>query len=78
MAALGRGKVHHKGRRRHFTDADELRAEMERDKRQKDWRVNYCFMANRCYMNNYAENPHITIGFSAWDCHDSIVKSITT
>lgn len=34
----GRGKVHHKGRRRHFTDADELRAEMERDKRQKDWR----------------------------------------
>ncbi|XP_068674071.1 28 kDa heat- and acid-stable phosphoprotein-like isoform X1 [Montipora capricornis] len=34
----GRGKVHHKGKRRHFTDAEELRAEMEKDKREKDWR----------------------------------------
>ena len=44
MAVLGRGKVHHKGKRRHFTDAEELRAEMEKDKREKDWRVNYGFV----------------------------------
>ena len=40
LPVLGRGKVHHKGRRRHFTDAEELKAEMERDRRQQDWRVN--------------------------------------
>lgn len=34
----GRGKVHHKGRRRHFTDAEELRMEMEREKRKAEWR----------------------------------------
>ncbi|KAM7448467.1 heat- and acid-stable phosphoprotein [Porites harrisoni] len=34
----GRGKGHHKGRRRHFTDAEELRMEMEKEKRQQDWR----------------------------------------
>lgn len=39
LPVLGRGKVQHKGRRRHFTDAEELKAEMERD-RQKNWRVN--------------------------------------
>lgn len=36
---LGRGKVQHKGRRRHFTDAEELRMEMEKEKRNKEWRV---------------------------------------
>ncbi|XP_020621268.1 28 kDa heat- and acid-stable phosphoprotein-like isoform X1 [Orbicella faveolata] len=35
---LSRGKVHHKGRRRHFTDAEELRMEMEREKREQEWR----------------------------------------
>ena len=39
LPVLGRGKVQHKGRRRHFTDAEELKAEMERD-RQQNWRVN--------------------------------------
>lgn len=34
----GRGKVHHKGRRRHFTDAEELKMEMEREKRRQEWR----------------------------------------
>lgn len=40
LSILGRGKVHHKGRRRHFTDAEELRMEMEREQRKQDWRVN--------------------------------------
>lgn len=35
----GRGKGHHKGRKRHFTDAEELRMAMEKEKRQQDWRV---------------------------------------
>lgn len=34
----GRGKVHHKGRRRHFTDAEELQADLEKEKRKQDWR----------------------------------------
>lgn len=34
----GRGKTHHKGRRRHFTDAEELQMEMEREKRRQEWR----------------------------------------
>ena len=41
LAVLGRGKVHHKGRRRHFTDAEELKMEMEREKRRQEWRVNW-------------------------------------
>lgn len=39
VVVIGRGKVHHKGRRRHFTDAEELQREMERDKRNQEWRV---------------------------------------
>lgn len=35
----GRGKPSHKGRRRHFTDAEELKVQMEREQRQKEWRV---------------------------------------
>lgn len=40
----GRGKGHHKGRRRHFTDAEELRMEMEKEKRQQDWRVKWLYL----------------------------------
>lgn len=39
LGLIGRGKVQHKGRRRHFTDAEELRMEMEREKRKEEWRV---------------------------------------
>ena len=45
LAVLGRGKVHHKGRRRHFTDAEELRMEMEREKRKQEWRVKGSILA---------------------------------
>ncbi|XP_022316278.1 uncharacterized protein LOC111119974 [Crassostrea virginica] len=31
-------KKNYKGQRRHFTDADELQQQIERDKKQKDWR----------------------------------------
>lgn len=34
-------KKNYKGQRRHFTDADELQQQIERDKKQKDWRVRY-------------------------------------
>jgi len=34
----GRGKVSHKGRRRHFTSEDELRAEEDKERRQREWR----------------------------------------
>lgn len=44
---LGRGgrgggygpKKNYKGQRRHFTDAEELKQQQERDKKQQDWRV---------------------------------------
>lgn len=39
LGLLGRGKVQHKGRRRHFTDAEEMRMQMEREKRKEEWRV---------------------------------------
>lgn len=44
----GRGKGHHKGRRRHFTDAEELRMEMEKEKRQQDWRVKRLYLTSFC------------------------------
>ena len=42
-------KKNYKGQRRHFTDADELQQQIERDKKQKDWRVRY--IATFCAVN---------------------------
>lgn len=35
----GRGKVSHKGRRRHFTDEEDLKHDLEKAKREQEWRV---------------------------------------
>jgi len=34
----GRGKKNYKGQRRHFTDEDEMKQQMEKDERNKQWR----------------------------------------
>ncbi|KXJ21709.1 28 kDa heat- and acid-stable phosphoprotein [Exaiptasia diaphana] len=34
----GRGKVSHKGRRRHFTDEEDLKHDLEKAKREQEWR----------------------------------------
>ncbi|EDO40035.1 predicted protein [Nematostella vectensis] len=33
-----RGKPNHKGRRRHFTDEEDLKMELEKEKRKEEWR----------------------------------------
>lgn len=38
----GRGKVSHKGRRRHFTDEEDLKQDLEKAKREQEWRVSCC------------------------------------
>ena len=35
----GRGKVNHKGQRRHFSDVDELKQQEEKLAKEKAWRV---------------------------------------
>jgi len=35
----GRGKKSHKGQRRHFTSEEEMKAELERNEREKEWRA---------------------------------------
>jgi hypothetical protein len=37
----GRGKINHKGRNRHFITEAEVKAEQEKERKDKEWKVTY-------------------------------------
>lgn len=50
MVVLGWGKVYYKGKCCYFIDVEEFWVEMEKDKWEKDWRVNYGFVFFNFFM----------------------------